>query len=215
MLTILEQSVSDNRLRSFRTHKWKSSNNLMNTSTETFWSVRTQFRKHRFIQYVKLKVLMGRASLFEQRLCYDAPGVLKDNLFIEALRAWRTDVPRSILWQRLQWLQELEARPIWSENLYHTYDNCVCYEIEEIRISIRKVKKYSGYVRNSSSVGSKRFSVTTRPEPESFEWNTNEELDYYQFLTVGEFSSGQPGTVIVTLNERPKGRNGKTPKTHS
>jgi hypothetical protein len=58
----------------------------------------------------------------------------------------------------------------------------------EVRKSIRKVKKYSGYVRNSSSVGSKKFSKTSNHIPETFEWSSYEELDYYEFLTVGRFS---------------------------
>jgi len=206
MLTILEQSGSERKVRNFRTLKWKSSNNIPNTLSETFWMVRTTQRKYTFIEYLKLKVLTGRASLIETRLCYDAPGVLGDDLFIEALRAWKTDVPKSILWQRLQALQRLLQRPVWSENLYYTYGNCFSYEIEEVRTSIRKVKKYSGYVRNASSIGSKRQSNPYRPEPESFEWNTNAEVDYYQFLTVGEFDSGAPGDVIFTLmrTESPK-----------
>lgn len=199
MLTILEQSRSVKKLGPFRTHKWKSSNTSPNTLTETFWNVKTQFRKFNFIQYLKLKVLLGEANLLETRLCYDAPGVLQDNLYCDALRAWRTDVPKHILWQRLQALQRLEGLPEWHSNLLNTWNGVIRYEIEEIRCSIRKVKKYSGYVRNSSSVGSKRGSQTYRPEPESFEWTTNVEKDYYQFLTVGEFNSGHPGSIIFTL----------------
>ena len=199
MFTILEQSVSDRKVDYFRTHKWKSSNNLPNTLTETFWNIRTPQRKFTFIEYLKLKVLTGQADYVEARCIYDAPGVLKDDLFIDALRAWKTDVPRSILWQRMQSLQRLIGRPVWSLNLYYTYNKCFVYEIEEIRRSIRKVKKYSGYVRNSSAVGSKKKSTISIPEPESFEWNSNVEYDFYHFLTVGEFDSGAPGDVFFTL----------------
>lgn len=200
MFTILEKSVSDRKLENFRTFTWKSSSHLSNTLTETFWNIRTPQRKHTFIQYLQLKVLLGRCNLFETRMCYDAPGVLRDDLFIDALRAWKTDVPRNILWQRLQFLQRIEQRSEWSENLYYTWSNVFVYECEEIRRSIRKVTKYSGYVRNSSQVGSKRNSGFSRPEPEIFEWNSNErKFDYYHFLTVGEFNSGDPGNVIFTL----------------
>jgi len=200
MLTILDKSIHGKKsLRNFSRHTWKSANNLANTLTETFWSIKTPTRKHTLIQYLQLKVLLGRANLLETRLCYDAPGVLKDNLFIEALRAWKTDVPKNILWQRLQQLQRIEGRTEWSENLYYTYDNVLVYEVEEIRRSIRKVKKYSGYVRNSSAVGSKSSSNLYRPEPEMFEWNNNYEKDFYHFLTVGKFDSGAPGSIIFTL----------------
>jgi len=183
MSTILYQSASRVRPKNFRTHKWKSSNNLANTLTETFWVVRTPIRKFKYIEYLQLKVLLGLADFSEARACYDAPGVLNDRLFIDALRAWKTSTPRNVLWQRLQLVQELLQRPVWSENLYYTYDGTFKYEISEIRQPIRKVKKYSGYVRNSSSVGSKRASGFTRPEPERFEWNQDVEYDWYHFLT--------------------------------
>jgi len=200
MFTILEKSVSDGRLDNFRTLTWRSSSHQPNTQTETFWNIRTPQRKFTFIEYLQLKVLLGFANLTETRCCYDAPGTLKDDLFIDALRAWKTDVHSDILWQRLQLLQRLEQRTEWSMNLYYTLNNCVVYELEEIRRSIRKVNKYSGYVRNSSQVGSKRNLGSSRPEPEIFEWNSNErKIDYYHFLTVGEFFSGDPGNVIFTL----------------
>jgi len=204
MLTILERSVSDKRVKHFSTHKWKSSNNLANTLTETFWSIRTPIRKHTFIQYLQIKVLLGYANSNEVRCCYDAPGVLGDNLFISSLRAKHSGVPIDTLLQRMQLLQRLLLRPEWSLNLYYTWYNCFVYEIEEVRRSIRKVKKYSGYVRNSSAVGSKKSLNFSRPEPEIFEWTTNEELDYYHFLTVGEFYSGLSGALCFTLNESQK-----------
>jgi len=146
-----------------------------------------------------MKVLLGEANAIERNCCYDAPGTLEDDLFIDALRAWKTDVPKRILWQRLQQIQRLLARQEWSQNLYYTYEGIMAYEIEEVRLSIRKVKKYSGYVRNSSAVGSKRKSNLSIPEPERFEWNSDVNLNYYHFLTVGEFDSGAPGNIIFTL----------------
>lgn len=199
MFTILEQSVSKQKLKSFRTLKWRSSNKPKNESSETFWVVRTQFRRQKFLQYLQMKRLLDLCSDFELRCLYDVPGVLEDNLYLDALRAWKTDVPKDILWQRLQVIQRFLQRPEWSPNLFYTYDGTICYEMMETLRPIRKVKKYSGYVRNSSSVGSKRNSRLSLHEPESFEWNSNVEIDYYSFLTVGEFFSGQPGNVFFTL----------------
>lgn len=199
MITILEQSASDRKVRNFRTHRWASSNNQSNTASATFWIVRTSYRKHTFIKYLQLKALVGQCSLTELRCLVDAPGVLKDNLFIDALRAWKTDVPRNTLWQRLQSIQRLLQLPLWSLNLYYTIDNNVGYELEEVRQSIRKVKKYSGYVRNASAVGSKNSKTLHIPEPESFEWNNVIEMDYFHFLTVGEFTSGLLGESRFTL----------------
>lgn len=117
----------------------------------------------------------------------DAPGVLRDDLFIDALRAWKTDVPKKILWQRLATLQRLLLRPQWEPNLYYTYNGSIAYEMVEARSPIRKSKKFSGYVRNSSSVGSKKRSASFDLEPENFEWTDIVVYDFYSYLTVGEF----------------------------
>lgn len=199
MLTELVKSVSEVKLKAFRTLTWGSANNLPNTLTKTFWEVKTNFRKHTYIEYLQLKALMNEISYTEYRCLLDAPGVLKDDLFIDALRAWKTDVPKKILWQRLAALQRLLLRAQWSSNLYYTYNGCVSYELVELRTSIRKVKKYSGYVRNSSAVGSKRRATSSAQEPEMFEWTDIVEIDYYQFLTVGEFDTGLPGMSQIIL----------------
>lgn len=197
MLTSLVTIRTDVFKRRFRTFTWKSSNILSNTLTKTSWVIKTNFHMYRFIQFMQLKQLLGYASIDEQRLLFDAPGVLEDTLFIEALRAWITEVPQEILWQRLQWLQRLEERTIWSNRLYDTWKGTLYYEILETRRHIRKVKKYSGYVRNASSVGSKKFRGSA-PVPESLEWNNDVNIDYYMFLTVGELSTGQPGRFFFT-----------------
>lgn len=199
MLTILSKSVSPKKVKNFHTFQWRSSNNLSNTLTETFWIVRTPFRKFKFIEYLQLKNLMGLTNEVEVRCLIDAPGVLTDPLYIAALRAVKTVGVSRIFWERLRLLQRLLGVPEWSENLYYTYDGVCFYEIEEVRRSIRKVKKYSGYVRNSSSVGTKSSRTISRPEPEIFEWNNDVETDYYEFLTVGEFHSGPPGLILFTL----------------
>lgn len=188
MYTILEKSRSEKPIRNFRSLRWESSNKLPNTSTETFWKIRTNFRKFRFIQYLQMKMIMGLASDLEIRCLLDVPGVLEDNLFRETIKAFQTNVPKEILWRRLQWLQGLLQEQPWSPNLYYTWAGTITYEIVEARSSIRKAKKYTGYVRTPSSVGSKRSNTGNSEPPEIFEWNSYEELNYYEFLIVGRFS---------------------------
>lgn len=196
MLTILEQSVQG-KLRNFRTFSWRSSNQISNTLTETFWIVKSPQRKFTFIEYLQMKELLIGLPRTEYRALLDAPGVLEDDLFVSALRAKHFGVPEKVLWQRLRLVQKLLGRQPWEPNLVYTYDGCFVYELEEVRRSIRKVKKYSGFVRNASAVGSKRKTSMFTPEPESFEWNTDMELDYFNFLSVGEFNSGLPGIVFL------------------
>lgn len=188
MYTILEESSFGKSLKSYRTLRWRSSNNLPNTLTETFWHVRTNFRLHTFLKYLKIKSITEGLPLIETRLLIDFPGTLKDDLYLSALMAKDSDVPIDILMKRIRHLQGLLQSPLWGEGLLNTYSNCVSYEIMETRRTIRKVKKYSGYVRNPSSVGSKRNSSKVKPLPETFEWNSYEGIDFYEFLTVGKFS---------------------------
>jgi len=208
MLTILGQSISKKKLSNFHRFTWWSSNNLSDSRTKTFWEIKSNFRKFNFIEYLKIKHLVEGLSLLETRALFDAPGVLLDNLYFDALRAWKTDVQKEILWQRLAWLQLLNDQTPWSPNLFYTYNGTLKYELKEIRSSIRKVIKYSGYVRNSSQVGSKRTTQRFLPEPERFEWTTNVEIDYFLFLTVGEFDSGIPGSTIILKMDQSKIRNG-------
>lgn len=147
---------------------------------------------------------MRELNEIEFRLLIDSPGVLEDNLFFDALRAWNTEVPREILWKRLETLQKITNSDIWNQNLYFTLNGSIRYEIFELRTSIRKAQKYSGYVRNSSAVGSKKSSPKNVPEPEIFEWNNDVEIDYFLFLSVGELDPGIPGSQII-LKMDPEG----------
>lgn len=199
MLTILEESVSGKELRNFRSLHWSSSNILPNTATKTFWQVFTPLRKFSFIEFMKMKLYFSNLNMVEYRCLMDAPGVLNDDLFIDALIASRQIEDRELLLQRLNILQIIMERKEWSINLFYTISGVANYRIQECRKAIRPADKYSGYVRNSSTVGSKRSSNLFIPEPETFEWNNNEKIDFLRFLTVGELTSGSPGGNFFTL----------------
>lgn len=185
--TILSKSSFGKKLQSFRTLRWKSSNQQANKSTETFWIAKTNFRLHKFLLFLKMRHLLGSSSEVEVKVLLDGPGVMKDDLFIDALRAKISGVPIDLLLERLNWLQRLEGKQEWSFNLLKTWENCINYEIMEIRKPVRKAKKFSGWVRNSSAVGSKRPGKS-KSEPEIFEWSNFDNLDYFEFLTVGRFN---------------------------
>lgn len=199
MLTILGESVQGKNLKAFRTLRWTSSNNLPDTATKTFWSINTLQRKFVFIEYMKMKMFFGNLSVFEYRCLMDAPGVLTDDLFIESLIASRQMEDKELLLQRLNILQRILNRQPWNFNLYYTLSGVTHFTMQECRKTIRKADKYSGYVRNSSSVGSKNSKRGSFLEPETFEWDNNEQIDFLRFLTVGELSMGMPGDILFTL----------------
>jgi len=157
-----------------------------------------------------MKAILNLAEPLEYRLLLDWPGVLEDRLFVDALRAKIVLSDSELLFKRLAVLQRLEQLKEFSINLYFTLDGVVRYHISEQRVTIRPVKKFSGYVRNSSSVGSKRSSNISIPEPENFEWEFDVKKDYFTFLTVGELTSGVPGNLGLTLKMDQKSETGKT-----
>jgi hypothetical protein len=133
------------------------------------------------------KVLGGLSGEELSRFLYDSPGVLSDELFIAALRAARSGIGIEVLLRRLNFAQNLLHRQPWTLQSYWAQINHVKFRIFEFRKSIRKVKKYSGYIRTPSAKGSKSSSNFHPEFPETFEWQSYEELDWYLFLTVGKF----------------------------
>lgn len=208
--TILWESSFGKPLKSFRNLQWKSSKQAADTPTETLWKVRTNFRLTTFTKYLKMKHFYEGLPVNEQRCMFDAPGVLRDDLYLALLRAKTLGIPMDMLESRLQSLQRLTGQPTWEMNLLRTFDGVLSYEISEILKPIRKAEKYSGYVRNSSSVGSKRGFGKVKPEPETFEWNTESTLDYFAYLSVGQLSLASGDiSLILKSPERTKRNHSK------
>jgi len=162
-----------------------------------------------------MKATLGIATDIEYRLLLDWRGVLESDLFVDALRARNIGIDPELLFRRIAAVQKMEGLEPWSINLYYTLDGVISYHIEEVRMTIRKVKKFSGYVRNSSSVGTKSSRKVYTPEPESFEWFEDVKKDYFSFFSVGEWSSGASGNFVLTLtmDHSPKRKvNNKTKK---
>lgn len=151
-----------------------------------------------------MKMFFGTLDPTEYACTIDAPGVLTDNLFIATLVARNNVKDKEILLQRLNIIQRLENRRAWNTNLFFAIDGNAKFTITEYRQAIRKANKYSGYVRNSSAVGSKSSSKIYIPEPEIPECIITEEIDYLYFLTVGEFPSGSPGGHFLALTKDQK-----------
>jgi len=162
-------------------------------------------KKFKLIEFWKMKFFFDAPSLLEWRSAIDAPGFLTDDLFVAAIAAKKVVRNEKVLLHRLQILQRLLGRKEWSRNLYFTVSGVVKYTLQEVRLTIRPADKYSGYVRNSSAVGSKRSQRKASLEPETTEWQSVEKIDFLEFLTVGEFTTGiQPGSIFFTLMKDQK-----------
>lgn len=206
MFTILEKSDSVKKLRSFRQHRWTSSNSIPNSATKTFWRVSTPVHRFVFIKFMKLKILFDKnLNDFERRFILDLDNVLSDDILVATLSVLSIGFEREITLKRMNDLFRFFAKDELTENLFFTLEGTIPYVIEECRQSIREAEKFSGYVRNSSKVGSKRPSGS-KPEPEIGEWSRAVKYDFISYLTVGEFSSDLPGGSFFTLtrNKIPK-----------
>lgn len=199
MFTILEKSVSVKKLRNFRIHNWQSSNSIPNSATKTFWRVSSPAHRFTFVKFMKLKLLFDKSlTSFELRFILDLNEILSDDILMETQRALSLGFERDLTIERMNNLNRLFGREELTENLFFTLTGTIPFVLEEIRQSIRKAEKFSGYVRNSSKVGSKRSSGT-KPEPEIGEWYRAVKYDFLSYLTVGEFSSDLPGGSFFTL----------------
>lgn len=171
---------------------WKSSNNIPDSSVRTIWSIDTNLRKFKFIELMKMKLLFTELPIIEYRCLIDAPGVLNDELFVSAIIARSLVNDLNLLIQRLNFLQSLLERRVWNKDLFFTWNGNLRFRIREMRMNIRPARKFSGYVRNISAIGSKRSRISSF-EPETWEYSSSEQIDFLTFLTVGELTTGSPG----------------------
>lgn len=199
---------SDQKLKQqkgIKTFRWKSSDQQPNSLSETFWELQTAVRLSTFIECKKLELFLRGLDFIEYQCLVDAPGFFSDRLFLELMRAlasWppsRLNDQRIVLLQRLEPLQSMLCRPIWTENLLYTYLGILDYRLAHLRVPIGKIKKFSGWVRNSSAVGSKSQSGLTFLEPEIQERLTSIEFDYYTYFTSNTAAFDDLGVSAGTL----------------
>lgn len=174
--------------RRFKTYRWKSSVQQPNELTETFWELQSEQRLSTFLECKKLELFLNGLDSIEYQCLVDAPGFFSDRLFLELMRAlasWpssRLNVQREYLLQKLEPLQSMLCRPVWSKNLLYTYLGNLDYRLQHIRVPIGKVNKFSGWVRNSSAVGSKSPRTISFLEPESQDRLMDSDIDYYSYF---------------------------------
>lgn len=212
--TIKGKSVRDRKKFSIRSDSsWMSSSSPSNELSRTFWRVVSSVRLSTFLLYKKLEWLFGTITESDMQMLIDSPGFFSDNVFLDALRALSNKVTdKETLAEDMAVLFEMGIiQTNYSPNLLYTLRGVVQSQITLETVSIRQAKKFSGYVRNSSSVGSKRKGTLSIPEPEISEWTNPSVFDFYHFFSVGEFSTGQPGAtkLILTRSGRPKRKNPK------
>jgi len=147
--------------------------------------------------------------LTEQRYLFDNFEVLRDQVFIDSLIANKVNkVPLKLLKTRLDYLVQKFGINFLESNTYEKYKTQFVYKIREIDSPSRKPKKYSGWVKNSSSVGSKRQGPRREPIPGFNVKEIVRESSYLEFLTVGELM-GRPVSLKHPDDGPKRVRNGR------
>lgn len=161
------------------------------------------------LRYLRLKYFWKELSNQEMLLCFDHPKFLKDLQFNVVLQAVaQTELSRLEIVERLeQGLNFLGKKNHFRKPLLTQWDNNISILAEETTRSIRPHKAFSGWVRNASSLGSKR-SRPSLPEPFSEEV-AEVFLDEYEFLytliSVGRIETNSGIRVSILTSTLTRG----------
>lgn len=163
---------------------------IFNTNRETgleeslfVFSQGARIKVHR---YLWLKFLWNELTKDEWLLFISMPETLNSDIYYNALRAINK-VGKKKVRNRLITTPYIEDRDKPTKDRYRGY-RCIDVEIFYDRRRLPKVPKFSGYVKSSSQVGSKRpqkssFLDLIIPTGEDY---SERIFDWFTYLTVGE-----------------------------
>lgn len=173
--------------------------------TESRLLVYSQGSRTKVVEYLWLKYLWDELSKKEMVLFLMLSETLNSEIKVAALRAVLI-LGRKVVRERLNTMLTFLGEKTYTRERYQGYKR-LNVEIQEISRSLPKVAKFSGWVRSSSSVGSKSSSRgPSYLEPLAiigYDYN-NEIFDWYTFLTVGDPSLLSQWNKKITLT-RPEG----------
>ena len=197
---------SGKRNRRIFTFKWKA--NLLSSEisrSESFWVCNSSFNEEVMLKYLRLRYFWGHSLPIEYTAMFDHPKFLQDLEFSVALQAVATtELGKEEIMERLEHgLSLLGRKSLLRKALFSQWDNNIFLLVEEIVRSIRPHKRFSGWVRSASSIGSKR----SRPqllEPLKEEEFRQDQFDEYVFLyeliSVGRIETNS-GTRLSILKK--------------
>jgi hypothetical protein len=143
------------------------------------------------IEYLWLKFLWDELSHDEFQVVYHSSEFLKDERKFATMRAMLI-LPKKIVRKRLNILEGILGMKLSSRERYLGMKSRLDVEIHKGLGRLPKVRKYSGYCKTPSSVGTKRGrgSIDIEPDslsPDEYEFE-NGTVDWYNLLSVGEVS---------------------------
>jgi len=175
------------RRKGLRSFTWKVNNsNTEITRSVSFWHVQSNWREASLLRYLRLKYFWEKLSPTEVQFCFDHPKFLSDvefNVMLSLLA--NTELTREEITERSrQVLALLGKKSFFRKLLMRQWDNNVVVIADLVKRSIAKRKSFSGWVRSSSSVGSKS-SRPSIPDPFILDDNGVVDFDEFEFLYRG------------------------------
>lgn len=172
----------------FKTHKFGLSTDR-EKGTLSFLIVYSQGSRHKVMEFLWLKLIWDELSHSEFELLYHSPEFLNDERKFAFLRACLI-LPKKILRRRLLAIEGILGIKLSSRERYLGMKSRLDLEIHKGLGRLPKVRKYSGYCKTPSSVGTKRGRgvVDTTPDsllPDEYEFE-NGTVDWYNLLSVGD-----------------------------
>lgn len=144
-------------------------------------------RRHVVHEYLWLKLLWDELSKTEFLLFISMPETYS-NIKILGFLQCRLILNKRLLRQRLIKMESLIGDTISSRERYRGLKR-LRIDIQQESIRLKKTPKYSGYVRNISSIGRNSGGSSEILEPVSEEYKEIiDPLNWVEILSVGEFS---------------------------
>lgn len=138
-------------------------------------------------KYLWHKLLWDELSKVEFLLFISMPETLSNMKMLGFLRC-RLILNKKVLRQRVNKMEQILGEKVTSRSSYQGLKR-LKIEIQMEEIKLPKVTKFSGYVKNISSIGRNSGGPRYIPEPISEEFvEERESFDWYELLSVGEFS---------------------------
>lgn len=162
-------------------------------------------KRHAVESYLWLKLVWDQLSRKEFNLFLSLPSTLQNDKIVGFLRS-KLEVKTEVLRKRLVQVETLIGVKTSSRERY-IGSKRLQIEIQMETIRLVKVPKFSGYVKNISSLGKSSRGQGSKPEPTGdFLFISEENLDWFEILTVGEITL--LGKSVVLLDKDQKVRNG-------
>lgn len=160
--------------------------------SKTLWYIESNSKRETLLKYFRLRFLLFKNILSERELLlfFSFNEFFSIDLYSILLLEEREKIPLEVLLIRYERWCALRSKQndLRRELLLQLENNVICF-VTEAEASIGFFKKYSGYVRNSSSVGSKKSQPKTELHLNieySDENELEENIQLLNFLTVGK-----------------------------